>query len=181
MFPAIPETIPEDHDVWSILTGDLVSDLLQELRPNSSPALRRLYNIIVQHPSNPTGERTCVRNGIDVPLKARKRKGTEGTEDGRKSKKGRSWETDGVPPSPTPAASAMISKLGSAISRERLPHLVRLVRALIERKTHLESVDKDDFSFEATLKMCRISDTNRALRDFYNMIGYIRLAFLLDR
>jgi hypothetical protein len=181
MSAADSETIPEDHAVWSILTGELVSALLHELPPrNDSPALRRLYDIIVQHPSN-----LAVR-GIDVPLTSTKRKTREdnsgdGTGDGRKSKKGRSWEMDGVAPRPTPPASAILSTLGSATSTKSLPKVVKFVRALVSRESNLEKFKEGDYTFEATLKMCEINNNNRALRDFYHMIGYIRLAFHLDR
>jgi hypothetical protein len=178
-------SIPEDHAVWSVLTGDLVEDLLRELPSDRPPALQRLFDIIVQHPSNPPvhsliGQHaweTDIRNGINVSLKKRKRK--NGTGDGRKSKKDRIWKTDGIPPGPTPAAFTMLSKMGSAVSRVNLHNLVKLVQSLVTRK--LELVKEDDYRLESTLKICDISSTNRALQDFQQMIGYIRLGFHLDQ
>jgi hypothetical protein len=202
-----PELIPEDHAMWSVLTEDLVNGLLKELQPSHrSPAVMRLMDIIGQHPSNPCDptlsgqpasakKRTCVRNGIDKPLKKIKRNakksgsGDEGDEkeDERKCKRkkkektdtGGVWETDGVPPDPLPAASILLSRLGSATSREHLPKLVNLVRALISRT--VESIEEEDYGFETSLKMCGINCTNRALQDLNHMIGYIRLGFHLDR
>jgi hypothetical protein len=196
-----PKVIPEDHAMWSVLTEDLVNDLLKELRPSDrSPAVMHLIDIIGQHPSNPTiscrpasaKKNTCVRNGIDVPLKKIKRKAKEsesgnGKGDERKCKRrnkektdtGGVWETDGVPPDPLPQASFLLSKLGSATSRENLPNLVNLVRALVSRT--VESIKEGDYGFEACLKMCDISCTNQALRDLDQMIAYIRLGFHLDR
>jgi hypothetical protein len=174
-------SIPEDHAVWSVLTGELVSDLLRELPPeNSSRALQQLYDIIVQHPSNPVAH-TSTRNGDNVPLRPRKRKTADETKSGNKSKKGRTWETDGVAPPPTPMASMNLSTMGSAASSKNLPKLVKFIQALVSRETHLENVKEGDYTFEATLKMCEINNNNRALRDFFHMIGYIRLAFHLDR
>jgi hypothetical protein len=200
-----PEAIPEDHAMWSVLTSELVSEAVRELSLLSrSPGLQRLYEIIVQHPSKPTtlnsadqrvhnesasipnlSDRTCVRHGRDVGLTRRKRKNSEGdvAENGREAKKskGKDWKMDGLPPGPTQEADMMVSMMGSAISAESLPNLIKLVQALIARKTSLKSVDVDDYGIEATLKLCDINCTNRALKDFYHMIGYIRLALHLDR
>ena len=74
----------------------------------------------------------------------------------------------------------IVSMLGSAISAEGLPNLVKLVQALIAPESSLKSADVDNYGFEATLKLCDINCTNRALKDFYRMIGYIRLALHLD-
>jgi hypothetical protein len=185
-------SIPKDHAIWSIFTGDLVNDLLRELPSNRSPVLQRLFDILVQHPSSTplpglVGQQVWehdIRNGINVSLKKRKRKSTEmtsgdGTGNKRKSKKERVWMTDGIPPGPTPAAFTMLSKMGSVISRANLHNLVKLVQALVNRKVEL--VKEDDYRLESTLKMCDINCTNRALQDFYHMIGYIRLGFHLDR
>jgi hypothetical protein len=182
-------SIPEDHAVWSIFTGDLVDDLLSELPSNRSPALQRLFDILVQHPSNPPvrsliGQQAWpndIRNGMGVSLKKRKRVNASGDEtgNGRKSKKDRIWMTDGIPPGPTPGAYTMLTTMGSAISRVKLHTLVKLVQALVTR--NVELVKKDDYSLESTFKMCDINCTNRALQDFYHMIGYIRLGFHLDQ
>src|ERR1700733_4085380 len=125
MSSTCPEAIPEDHAMWSVLTGELVSDAVHEMSLLSrSPALQRLYDIIVQHPCKPAAsiltnqrahnkstsipqlsDRACVRNGLDVGLK-RRRKNSE-DEMGSKVKKGKckDWREDGVPPAPTPEAN----------------------------------------------------------------------------
>jgi hypothetical protein len=185
-------SIPENHTIWSILTKDLVNDLLCELPSERSPALQRLFDILVQHPSKPpvpslVGQQAWekdIRNGINVSLKKKKRKGTEmasgdRTGSGHQSKKNRIWMTDGIPPGPTPAAYTMLTKMGSTISRVNLHNLVKLVQALVTRK--LELVKKDDYGLESTLKLCDLNCTNRALQDFYHMIGYIRLGFHLNQ
>ena len=191
-----PEVIPEDPGVWSVvLTEDFVVGLLQESPPSdSSPFLRRLYDVIVQRPSNPfssppyqssvgqqasANQRTCVRNGRDAPLESRKRKAAIGTGDGSKPKKNRDWETDGVGPHPISEGSMLLSTMGSATSRARIKNLVNLVQALITHKT--ESVAEDDYRFEAILKMCDIQARRGALGDFQRMIGYVRLAFHIDQ
>jgi hypothetical protein len=78
---------------------------------------------------------------------------------------------------PTLPASAILSTLGSATSTKSLPKVVKFVRALVSCESNLEKVKEGDYTFEATLKMCEINNNNRALRDFFHMIGYIRLAF----
>jgi hypothetical protein len=253
----MPVTIPEDHPVWSILTGELVVDLLREL-PDSdtSPALRRLHDIIAQHPSHaavpltpqttpchnhlhnynaqhpfhitfpltpestpslttssrhlhgnaaqppslfvasytpdytpsppPPPRKPCIRNSTSVELKVvpeqkRKISGDGGMEEGRKSKKGRIWLEDGEPPRPPTKASALVSRMSSVSSCDGLRKLVKLVQALVARNTSSDVLSVDDYSFEATLKLCDVNVTDRAVRDFYNMIAYIRLAFHMDR
>src|SRR5262245_47226848 len=159
--------IPQDHAIWSVMTDELVGDLIRELANSTdrSPAMQRLHDIVVQHPSiqnasssasNSANRRVsrCIRDGVNVPLRKRKRKKLEGDvadmEPNAKKGKGKSWETDGVAPGPTQEASMMVADLGSAISAEGLPSLVKLVQALITGKRGFKPLEIDDNSFEAT-------------------------------
>jgi hypothetical protein len=104
--------------------------------------------------------------------------------DAREKKKentdtGEVWKTDGIPSDPLPTTSILLSRLGSATSREHLSKLINLVQTLVSHT--IESIEEDDYRFETSLKMCGINYTNRAFQDLNHMIEYIRLGFHLDR